>query len=666
MLFADVSPVARPPALPGDVRFDGAGWDGPRNALNVAEEVQPWPGEGEGGGSALALLSALERRVADRLWDPEAWWRREVERNGARPCALQASALASSRGLVLFHGTGTGKTLRSLAVASALATRCSVAAPAEPPHRVLMLTGLSTAAAASAAARRDLEGCAQAARRGLFRVTHYEDPRLDEDVEAQRRTVLVVDEAHYHLRAGQVGEATKKALTKRLVEVARRARFLLLLTATPTTSGPTDFFHLLRLVNGAAVSESLPVELREAQAEAFGAWWRLVRPAFGGLFDACQGRGSGDGEAAARAAWAAVYGGETAQLEEDLDGRYARVLRRAALLTVLPFLVGRVSFLSPPGEDADRLWRFAVRLPEGFLSDARLRGEAEAWTLRVGLGAAAAQRALADFAAPAALREGAVVRLPRGLTRVGPKAALLLDVCDHGLQRGGQLWELLASEGGGSGCSSVSFPSMCAQEDARRNDAKLAALVALGGFHAQGGGKVVVYVKHHNRSEVGAALWELLAARYGDAARRVTGAEKAEERAANVAAFNGGAARILFVSDAAAHGLDLKGVAYVVLMENPRSKAIVEQIAGRGVRAGSHDGAAFSRVVCLQLFGPREDARRPGDADVDCVKSLAKLCSLEVLARHGTAAPDYVGLACGALGSAPASAHAASSKRRPA
>ena len=89
MLFADVSPVARPPALPGDVRFDGASWDGPRNALNVAEEVQPWPGEGEGGGSALALLSALERRVADRLWDPEAWWRREVERNGARPCALQ-------------------------------------------------------------------------------------------------------------------------------------------------------------------------------------------------------------------------------------------------------------------------------------------------------------------------------------------------------------------------------------------------------------------------------------------------------------------------------------------------------------------------------------------------------------------------------------------------
>ena len=58
-------------------------------------------------------------------------------------------------------------------------------------------------------------------------------------------------------------------------------------------------------------------------------------------------------------------------------------------------------------------------------------------------------------------------------------------------------------------------------------------------------------------------------------------------------------------------------------------------IIGRGARRASHAGYDFDTVVCFQLLGPGERRKRKDDEDLDCVKLLARLCSVEALEGDG-------------------------------
>ena len=619
--------VARVAELDDVEAGGGVSLTAPRNTKNSIEGVTRWRG--------VALLSDLEVTLAERLAEPRAWWRDNVEQ-----CPVQPQGLDESRGLILFHGTGTGKTLKSLAVAFALAaykTKISKTDPeARVPWRVLVITDNSIKAAFEASALRNLEGCAYAQAAELFAVHNYEAKEIHADnndiFEHADKTILIFDEAHYRLRRD--ADDAKKTQTDTLVKLATAAGYALLLTATPTTSSPSNFLDLLRVIDRAAL---VPRPL--ADAAAFEAWFRCVLPLLKSVFESCGGIKKDAG--AATAALLAFFGAApTSQQEETQKQRHERVRRRAAMLMVLPHLVGRVSFEPAASEEAERLSVFpiVVRSPSlEFERDAAIAEKVAAKKLRRGF--------VVKDPDAVGLNAGDVMRVKQGkedvLYRLGPKIIALFEVCDEGLSKTAltNLEVRLRDD------PEVTYTASCATQERLTNDVRLVNMMEYEPFK-EGIGKVVVYTEKI-KAAPGPALLALLRARYPERLLVFRGGKEGKNRDEIAESFNASKEPlILLMTPAGEHGLDLKGVAYVVLMSSPQSKARVEQIFGRAVRVDSHKGYDFSHVVGLQFFGSEDEGKREGDDNIDCMKELAKLCSVQVLQTFSRTAADAT---CAAL-----------------
>lgn len=90
----------------------------------------------------------------------------------------------------------------------------------------------------------------------------------------------------------------------------------------------------------------------------------------------------------------------------------------------------------------------------------------------------------------------------------------------------------------------------------------------------------------------------------------VTGDLSIEQRQRAVDDYNSGKTKILFISKAAAEGLDLKNTTYIIIMESAWNMSSIEQIIGRGIRYKSHESLPESKrkvtVYKLILVKPEE------------------------------------------------------------
>lgn len=165
--------------------------------------------------------------------------------------------LRSQRGLVLAHSLGSGKTVTAVAAAADYLLR-------NPQHRVVVVTPKSLQENFAAEVGRQLEDAS-----AVTYHTFESFARSAEFCEERRgracaRTMLVIDEAH-NLRT--TVSQTSGSRPRALVECARRARRVLLLTATPFVNSVYDVANLVAMVDGtrpltrtqfAAVLESKP------------------------------------------------------------------------------------------------------------------------------------------------------------------------------------------------------------------------------------------------------------------------------------------------------------------------------------------------------------------------------------------------------------------------
>jgi superfamily II DNA or RNA helicase len=90
----------------------------------------------------------------------------------------------------------------------------------------------------------------------------------------------------------------------------------------------------------------------------------------------------------------------------------------------------------------------------------------------------------------------------------------------------------------------------------------------------------------------------------------VTGDLSISQRQKAVDDYNNNICRILFISKAAAEGLDLKNTTYIIIMESSWNLSSIEQIQGRGIRYKSHESLPEHKrhvtVYKLLLIKPEE------------------------------------------------------------
>lgn len=89
---------------------------------------------------------------------------------------------------------------------------------------------------------------------------------------------------------------------------------------------------------------------------------------------------------------------------------------------------------------------------------------------------------------------------------------------------------------------------------------------------------------------------------YGIAFAKFTGSESRQDKAEAVRAFNAGAVSVLLISRAGAEGLDLKNTGEVHIMEPGWNEEIINQVQGRAIRYGSHDGRVPRHVDVYKYY----------------------------------------------------------------
>ena len=571
----------------------------------------------------VARLSEAEEKIASRLVD-------------AKPPSLLCpqgfpESTREQRGVILFHGTGTGKTATSLTVALALAVAKGGRERAGDAG-VAFFTYKNLVEQVRRDARAHIVVAAEMLDSGRLEVLSYEEAATKKRFRSAgwaERRVLIVDEAHYHLRADPKEQVQDRKYNAHLQQLCRRAWRVLLLTATPTTTSPADFARMLAVLQASGAEERL-VDAA-LQEENFTRWWQDVQPLVAEVYEECPPPLS-KGDASCGALRRLFAADAPRSPGTSCADRYDALLRRAALRGVLPLIMGRVSYLPKVESSAEypTAWRFALRL------------RVEAGEVQRGMVVPIEGGARRDpvAAAPATqLRE-------RGQGRGADEDERSRDGAKqerHEKERAMLFQKLrvlkpffsedfeavlacLAS------LEAVTFPTACA---AALRNSDLPQLQQHGaGFPEPSVRRTVVYVADINKGPA-LRLEAALKEDFGDpavAVRRLSAELGDKARADAIADYNAGRVRVLLIGKGAAQGLDLKGTTSVLFFDTPKSKAIVEQVEGRGVRKASHADVGWKHVLVVQLFGPAEELRKEeSDANVDCVKLLAQLCSLEAL-----------------------------------
>jgi len=142
--------------------------------------------------------------------------------------------LATHRGLILWHGTGTGKTISAIA-----STQCILRTPEHANKRVLVVTPIENFVSE------------------LHKVGITQDPRytttgvknfyLHADRFNCNNTILVIDEAHA-LRTKITPKSGKQVQS--LIDCAKRAYKVILLTATPIVNELYDVENMIAMAEG--------------------------------------------------------------------------------------------------------------------------------------------------------------------------------------------------------------------------------------------------------------------------------------------------------------------------------------------------------------------------------------------------------------------------------
>lgn len=147
----------------------------------------------------------------------------------------------NTRGLLVVHGVGTGKTLTAVT-----ASQCFL--KENPRHRVIVVT--PTSLQQNFVKELTSYGAKLTSRYTLYTIQGFSAAVKKGTKVACENTLLILDEAH-NIRSEVEDDCDKVGVNARnLIECAKQAKKVLLLTATPVINRPCEIINLIGMIDG--------------------------------------------------------------------------------------------------------------------------------------------------------------------------------------------------------------------------------------------------------------------------------------------------------------------------------------------------------------------------------------------------------------------------------